>query len=118
MTAVDSQVTSSHEAARTTDQKDSDTSILVWPTQATQHVLSRPIQSAIRSDSERICDHGSQDVAWRDGVHTYPILTPLRCQISRKLNDGALGSIVSCASHALKNKLVSSIRVSGCCSRR
>lgn len=47
VSAIDLEITSSHEAARITDAEDSRTPVLLRYTQLAQHVLRRPIASTL-----------------------------------------------------------------------
>ena len=101
VSAINLQITASHEAARIADAEDSRTSVLLWHTQLAQHVLRRPVAPALGVLLEQSLHHGGRNVAGRDGVYANAITAPFGSEVATQLEDGGLGGVVGWADEAL-----------------
>ena len=68
VSTINLQITTSHEAARITNAEHRRTSVLLGQTQLAQHILRRPIASALWVFFEESLHHCGCDVAGGDGV--------------------------------------------------
>lgn len=102
MTAIHSEVSSSHVRARATDEKDCRTSVFVRLTQPSEHVLCWPLRSSLRILLEKLFDHSSNDVAWRYGIDPNAVLTPFGRKVSSELYHSGLGSIIGRTNQSLR----------------
>ena len=101
MATVNSQVTTSHEAARIAEQEDRCTAVLLRAGQAAQHVLLGPLVAALGELDEQILDHLGDDVARGNGVDADVVLAPFGSQIAAQLDDGRFAGVVGGADQTL-----------------
>lgn len=86
MPTIDLQISPGHEAARVADQEHCGASVLLRLAQLAQHILRWPVSSPLRILLEQRFDHGSDDVARRDGVDADAVLTPFGGEIAAELD--------------------------------
>ena len=101
MSAINLQITASHEAARITNTEHSRTSVLLRHTQLAQHILRRPVAPALGVLLEQSLDHSGRDVAGRNGVHADAVAAPFGGEVAAELEDGGFGGVVGGADEAL-----------------
>lgn len=103
MSTVNAQVTTSHEAARITEQEDRRTAVLLRTGQAAQHVLLGPLVAALGEVDEELLDHGGDDVARGDGVDADVVLAPFGGEVAAELDDGCFGGVIGGADQTLQS---------------
>ena len=101
VSAVNLQITASHEAARIADAEHGRTPVLLGHTQLAQHVLRRPVAPALGVLLEQSLDHGSCDVAGRNCVYADAVAAPFGSEVAAELEDGGFGGVVGWADEAL-----------------
>lgn len=101
MSAINLQITASHEAARIADAEDSRASVLLGHTQLAQHVLRRPVAPALGVLLEQSLHHSGRNVAGRDGVYANAVTAPLGSEVAAQLEDGGFGGVVGWADETL-----------------
>lgn len=101
MSAINPQIRTRHKSTRITNQEHRRTPILLRRRQPAQHILRRPRLAPIRELLEQLLDHGSDDVARRDGVDADCVRAPFGGEIAAELNYGGFGGIVGWADEAL-----------------
>ena len=94
MSTINPQIRSRHEAARITDTEHCGSPVLFRNTQLSQHVLRRPVASALGVFLEESFDHCGCDVAGRDGVHADAVRAPFGGEVAAELEDGGFGGVV------------------------
>lgn len=101
MPTIDLQITARHETARVADAEHRRASVLFGHAQLPEHVLRRPVASALWVFLEERFYHRCGDVTRADGVDPDPVAAPLACQISGELEDGSFGGVIGGADETL-----------------
>lgn len=101
VSTINLQITTSHEAARITDTEYRSTPVLLRHTQLAQHILRRPVASALGVLLEQGLHHSGRDVAGRNGVHADAVAAPFGSEVAAELEDGGFGGVVGWADEAL-----------------
>lgn len=101
MATVDTDIAASHEAAGIAEEEDGGSAVVLRGGQTAKHVLLGPLGAALGVLDEQLLNHGSDDVARRDGVDSNAILTPLRREVAGELENSSLGGVVWSADETL-----------------
>lgn len=94
MATVNAEIAARHEAAGVAEEEDGGAAVLVGRGQTTQHVMLGPFVAALGELLEQLLDHGSDNVARRDGVDPDVVRTPLCGKVAGELDHGGLASVV------------------------
>jgi hypothetical protein len=101
VTAVDADVTTSHEAAGLTEKEDSSSPVLVRLGEAAEHILLGPVVTTFGELDEQLLNHGSDNVTRGDGVDSNAILTPLSREVAGELEHSGFTGVVRGTEEAL-----------------
>lgn len=104
VTAINADISTSHERRGVGDEEDSSTTELRRVRDAAKHVLASPLGLALGVDVEEVLKHLGLDVTGRDGVDTDTVLAPFSSKRATKLQDGGLGGIVNTRYELAMNK--------------
>jgi hypothetical protein len=98
---INPQISPSHEAAGIAEQKHGRPAVLLWVTEALEHVCVGPCSAPLRNSLKQPRRHGRHDVARRDGVDADAVLAPFGRKVARQLDNGGFGGVISSRSWKL-----------------
>lgn len=94
MPPVNSQISSSHEAAGVAKEENCSPTVFLGITQPLQHVRIRPCSLPFRKCLEKTGSHSRDDITWREGVDANSVLAPFCGKVPGQLDYSRLGGII------------------------